>query len=122
MAYQANGQVKDAVRLLEQVVAINKRVLAEDHPDRLASQRSLTIAHQADKRFDQLESQPLSQADEHGAGLSRPSRSTAKPEKTLPRHPQETEAPIHNHPSQVKDERESARGRLTILCRRLLKK
>jgi hypothetical protein len=38
IAYQANGQVKQAVALLEQVVAIHKRTLAEDHPDRLASQ------------------------------------------------------------------------------------
>jgi hypothetical protein len=47
MAYQANGQVKDAVRLLEQVVAIRERVLAEDHPDRLASQHNLASAYQA---------------------------------------------------------------------------
>jgi tetratricopeptide (TPR) repeat protein len=46
-AYQANGQVKDAVRLLEQVVAIHKRVLAEDHPDRLASQAVLASAYLA---------------------------------------------------------------------------
>jgi tetratricopeptide (TPR) repeat protein len=46
-AYQANGQVKDAVRLLEHVVAIRKRVLAEDHPDRLASQAMLASAYQA---------------------------------------------------------------------------
>jgi tetratricopeptide (TPR) repeat protein len=47
VAYQANGQVKDAVRLLEQVVAISERVLAEDHPDRLASQAVLASAYQA---------------------------------------------------------------------------
>ena len=37
-AYEANGQVKDAVRLLEHVVAIRERVQAEDHPDRLRSE------------------------------------------------------------------------------------
>jgi tetratricopeptide (TPR) repeat protein len=47
IVYQANGQVKDAVRLLEQVVAIRERVLAEDHPDRLASQGALASAYQA---------------------------------------------------------------------------
>src|SRR5437764_9201466 len=40
-AYQANGQVKDAVRLLEQVVEIRERTLAEDHPDQLLSQQVL---------------------------------------------------------------------------------
>jgi len=48
IAYEENGQVKDAVRLLEQVVAIQERVLAEDHPDRLASQHALAGAYQAD--------------------------------------------------------------------------
>ncbi|KAF2474350.1 TPR repeat protein [Lindgomyces ingoldianus] len=45
IAYQANGQVKEAVGLLERVVAI--QVLAEDHPDRLASQHVLATAYQA---------------------------------------------------------------------------
>jgi tetratricopeptide (TPR) repeat protein len=45
-AYQANGQVKDAVRLLEHVVAIQKRVLAENHPDRLSTQHNLALAYQ----------------------------------------------------------------------------
>jgi tetratricopeptide (TPR) repeat protein len=45
--YQANGQVQDAVRLLEHVVAIQERVLAEDHPSRLASQHELARAYQA---------------------------------------------------------------------------
>jgi len=36
-AYQANGQVREAVKLLEHVVATWERVLAEDHPDRLVS-------------------------------------------------------------------------------------
>ncbi|KAK3940985.1 hypothetical protein QBC46DRAFT_432781 [Diplogelasinospora grovesii] len=46
-AYEANGQVKEAVALHEQVVAIRKRVLAEDHPERLASQHELAIAYRA---------------------------------------------------------------------------
>ncbi|PVH91900.1 hypothetical protein DM02DRAFT_702546, partial [Periconia macrospinosa] len=46
-AYQANGQVKEAVKLLEGVVAIRTEVLAEDHPSRLASQHALAIAYQA---------------------------------------------------------------------------
>jgi hypothetical protein len=45
MAYQANGQVKDAVELLEEVVRI-KQTLEEDHPSRLVSQlSSRTQAH-----------------------------------------------------------------------------
>jgi tetratricopeptide (TPR) repeat protein len=47
IAYQANGQVKDAVRLLEHIVAISERELVEDHPDRLASQHELARAYQA---------------------------------------------------------------------------
>ncbi|KAK3081914.1 hypothetical protein LTS18_012381 [Coniosporium uncinatum] len=41
MAYQANGQVKQAVELLERVVAIKAEVLAEDHPSRLVSEQVL---------------------------------------------------------------------------------
>jgi tetratricopeptide (TPR) repeat protein len=37
----------EAVKLLERVVAIRTEVLAEDHPDRLASQHTLAIAYQA---------------------------------------------------------------------------
>ncbi|PVH94219.1 TPR repeat protein [Periconia macrospinosa] len=46
-AYRANGQVKEAVKLLEGVVAIEAEVLAEDHPDRLASQHLLAMAYKA---------------------------------------------------------------------------
>jgi tetratricopeptide (TPR) repeat protein len=35
--YEANGQVKEAIALLEQVVVIEARTLAEDYPDGLAS-------------------------------------------------------------------------------------
>ncbi|MCJ1425649.1 hypothetical protein MMC29_003549, partial [Sticta canariensis] len=45
-AYQANGQVGDAVELLEHVVKIEEK-LAEDHPSRLASQHGLAGAYQA---------------------------------------------------------------------------
>ena len=45
IAYQADGQVKEAVKLLEQVVAIREQVLKEDHPDRLASQHALLSLH-----------------------------------------------------------------------------
>jgi hypothetical protein len=43
----ANGQVKEAIALLEQVVATRKRVLAEDDPDRLTSQHELARAYRA---------------------------------------------------------------------------
>ena len=40
IAYEANGQAKEAIEILERVVEIQK-VLAEDHPSRLASQHAL---------------------------------------------------------------------------------
>ena len=45
MAYQANGQVTKAVELLEQVVAVPEKVLAEDHPDRLILQHALSVLY-----------------------------------------------------------------------------
>ncbi|EUC46689.1 hypothetical protein COCMIDRAFT_4233 [Bipolaris oryzae ATCC 44560] len=42
-AYHANGQVKEAIKLLEHIVRIE--VTAEDHPDRLASQQTLAGAY-----------------------------------------------------------------------------
>ncbi|KAJ9134825.1 Kinesin light chain 1 [Coniochaeta hoffmannii] len=46
--YQADGQIKKAVALLEQAVAVQGRTLAEDHPSRLASQHALAGAYQSD--------------------------------------------------------------------------
>jgi tetratricopeptide (TPR) repeat protein len=47
MAYEADGQVKKAVALLEAVVEAQE-TLAADHPDRLASQHALAMAYRAD--------------------------------------------------------------------------
>ncbi len=47
MAYKANGQVKEAVGLLEQVVAIRRERSPKTTPDRLASQHALAIAYKA---------------------------------------------------------------------------
>jgi tetratricopeptide (TPR) repeat protein len=47
-AYQEDGQVKKAVELLEAVVKVRNKVLAEEHPDRLVSQHALAIAYYAD--------------------------------------------------------------------------
>jgi tetratricopeptide (TPR) repeat protein len=47
LVYQANGQVPEAVQLLESVVKIRSRILVEEHPDRLASQHVLAGAYQA---------------------------------------------------------------------------
>jgi hypothetical protein len=44
-AYQANGQVKEAVQLLEHVFIV-KRVMAEDHPSRLVSERMLAAFYE----------------------------------------------------------------------------
>ena len=42
-----DGRIKEAVALLEQVVAIQAKTLAEDHPSRLASQHALGVAYDA---------------------------------------------------------------------------
>ncbi|KAF1819352.1 uncharacterized protein K489DRAFT_291502, partial [Dissoconium aciculare CBS 342.82] len=52
-AYQANGQTKEAIQLLEQVVAIRKTSLAEGHPDRLGSEHSLAKAIEASRRLEE---------------------------------------------------------------------
>jgi azurin len=44
LAYQNNGQIKEAIELLEHVTDIEK-TLAEHHPDRLASQHELVSAY-----------------------------------------------------------------------------
>ncbi|KJZ69480.1 hypothetical protein HIM_11122 [Hirsutella minnesotensis 3608] len=45
--YRANGQVKEAVAMLEHVVAVRERTLSEEHPSRLASQHVLASAYEA---------------------------------------------------------------------------
>jgi hypothetical protein len=42
-----DGRVTEAVGLLEHVVAIREKTLAESHPDRLVSQNALAGAYQA---------------------------------------------------------------------------
>ncbi len=51
-AYRANGQIAEAVEMLEQVVQVQES-LAEDHPDGLASQHALADAHQANGQIAQ---------------------------------------------------------------------
>jgi tetratricopeptide (TPR) repeat protein len=48
MAYEADGQVQKAVELLEHIVKVEEKTLAEEHPSRLASQHALAGAYQAD--------------------------------------------------------------------------
>ncbi|KGO71455.1 Tetratricopeptide-like helical [Penicillium italicum] len=52
-AYQSNGQIKQAVELLEHVVAVRKRTLDEENPDRLASQHELARAYQSNGQIKQ---------------------------------------------------------------------
>lgn len=59
-AYEANGEVANAIALLEDVVAIRKQTLAETHPDRLASEASLRIC---------CEMSRLEDASPEGSGL-----------------------------------------------------
>ncbi|PSN58876.1 hypothetical protein BS50DRAFT_641408 [Corynespora cassiicola Philippines] len=47
IAYQADGQVKKAVDLLEKIVE-TQEVLAKEHPSRLASQHALAMAYRID--------------------------------------------------------------------------
>jgi tetratricopeptide (TPR) repeat protein len=50
-AYIANGRIKEAIELLEHVVAVEAVVLPESHPNRLASQRELARAYAANGRI-----------------------------------------------------------------------
>ncbi|KAM5359226.1 hypothetical protein ACJZ2D_014653 [Fusarium nematophilum] len=52
-AYQADGLVKEAIKLLEHVVATQRRTLSEDHPSRLASQHELARVYQVDGRVEE---------------------------------------------------------------------
>ena len=54
-AYQANGQVKEAIALLEEVAWVRERTLAEDHPDRLASQHVLATTFWEGKQSEALQ-------------------------------------------------------------------
>lgn len=51
MAYRENGQINEALELLEHVVKVKKK-LAEDHPDRLASQYELATTYRANGQVD----------------------------------------------------------------------
>lgn len=45
MAYQADGQVGKAVKLLENVVAVEAKVLRDRHISRRVSQRALALLY-----------------------------------------------------------------------------
>jgi tetratricopeptide (TPR) repeat protein len=47
VSYWANGQIKEAVDLMEHVVKVRKVTLAETHPDQLASQHELGVFYWA---------------------------------------------------------------------------
>ena len=46
-AYQANGQIKQAVEPLEHMIAAVLKASAEEHPNQLTSQRGLVSTYQA---------------------------------------------------------------------------
>jgi tetratricopeptide (TPR) repeat protein len=45
--------MKEAVEVLQSVVAVQEKTLAEDHPDRLTSQRALARAYQANGQIEE---------------------------------------------------------------------
>ena len=49
--YLGNGQTKEAVSLLEQVIKIEERFLAGDHPDRVSSLHLLARANYTDAQI-----------------------------------------------------------------------
>ncbi|MCJ1309581.1 hypothetical protein MMC25_003241, partial [Agyrium rufum] len=51
-AYKANGQIEEAIKLMEHVVAVREK-LAEDHPSRLASQHQLAGIYQANGQIEE---------------------------------------------------------------------
>jgi hypothetical protein len=51
MRYECDGQVGKAVELLEHIVAVEAKVLVEEHPDRLASQYELARASAVVRSF-----------------------------------------------------------------------
>jgi hypothetical protein len=118
-AYQANGQVKDAVQLLEQVVVIRNRVLAEDHPDRLASQQVLVWAYEAHRHAYWLESEALRRADEAEADLPSVKRSTAESEEAIYYPSQPIGAFNHTRPSRGKGDGDVASSKSRKWWRKL---
>ena len=50
MTYQTNGQIKKAMKLLEQIVA-REKVLKKNHPDRLTSQHALAKTYQTNDQI-----------------------------------------------------------------------
>jgi len=51
-AYEANGQVEEAIQLLEHVVQVREK-LTDDHPSRLASQHALALAYEANGQIEE---------------------------------------------------------------------
>ena len=45
MAYKANGQIDEAVKLIQEVAAIRENTLAKEHPERLASEHALAVIY-----------------------------------------------------------------------------
>jgi tetratricopeptide (TPR) repeat protein len=52
VSYWANGQIEDAVRLLEHVVKVRDDTLAETHPRRLQSQHQLSVSYWANGQIE----------------------------------------------------------------------
>jgi hypothetical protein len=108
-AYQANGQIKEAVRLLEHVVAIQGRVLAEDHPDRLASHRALAWAHDSERYTYRLEPEAFTRMGEPQPGPSHVIKATENPKEAV-HESQNIKAVTQTGPSQAEGKENRAKG------------
>ena len=51
-AYEYNGQISEAVKMLEHVVKVQEQTLIETHPDRLASQHALAGAYESNRQIE----------------------------------------------------------------------
>ena len=108
--------------MLEQVVAIRERVLAEDHPSRLTSEHELARAYEANRQLERVDSQPFGQVDDHGAAFPSATGSIAELEKPLPWRSQRTRHPTHSIPSLGEGDKEVGRRKSSNLLRKRKRK
>ncbi|KAF3763152.1 hypothetical protein M406DRAFT_347016 [Cryphonectria parasitica EP155] len=85
-AYQENGQVKEAVELLEHVVKIRETTLDETHPSRLASQHELARAYQANGQVKEAVEHVVKEAVEHVVKIQETTLDETHPSRLASQH------------------------------------